>query len=315
MTIKHSPQGYTHYPTSPIKFPYQSSALEPRRSSRKSKDNRNSKSKTRSIHPNPSTRKPKPIVKTVEGFDAEALDLFFGVSKSVVKARKGGYEEIAMNQGILRGRRRGGDEEREQWRKVEEFRGLLDRGEEEEEEEEEFDEREEEVEDKEEILHIRSIAPTDSSTASSTELFLTLPPPTSRQPRRRLRSRQALRPPPLELSHSNNSFTSLSSLTFSTSREDLSQSETSSFSPETPPSDHSDSSLSTRSPLDPISKEISRRCQPRESSDSLSRIDRDRSIEVDIVDQKMLGGEKGKMRKTLKSKKSVGERLRGLCRF
>jgi hypothetical protein len=95
----------------------------------------------------------------------------------------------------------------------------------------------------------------------------------------------------------------------------LSQSEPSSFSPETPPSNHSDSSLSTRSPLDPISKEISRRCQPRELSDSLSRFDRDRSIEVDRVDQKNLGDEKGKVRKTLKSKKSVGERLKNLCRF
>ncbi|GAA5880071.1 hypothetical protein JCM16303_001202 [Sporobolomyces ruberrimus] len=254
-------QGFTLYPTSPLSSRLHSPTIisSPRKKN-KSK-NLCSKSKERVRPP------PRPIRKTAEGFDAEALDLFFGVTKSIAKARKGEYEEIARKEGVLR---RGARDEEEEWRKVEEFRGLLDRGAERHDQDWGESCEEEEADVDEPVLHIRhsTLLPNPSSTTSKNLLS---PPTTLLRSRhshsRRQRARKP-RPPPLDLSHANNSFTSSSN------------EESSSFSPDTPPHDLDlDSPISisscpstsspevyralesgiVRSPLDPLSREILRR--------------------------------------------------------
>ncbi|BGP20638.1 hypothetical protein JCM10213_007174 [Rhodosporidiobolus nylandii] len=61
------------------------------------------------------------VARTAEGFDAEALDRFFGITLKHAKALKGGYGDVAVREGMV------GVEEHEadSWRKVEEFRALL----------------------------------------------------------------------------------------------------------------------------------------------------------------------------------------------
>ncbi|GAA6024287.1 hypothetical protein JCM10207_008737 [Rhodosporidiobolus poonsookiae] len=71
----------------------------------------------------------RPIARTAEGFDAEALDLFFGTTPKMAKALRGGYAGVAAAEGLLRGGDEG--EERERWRRDEEFRALLDAADEE----------------------------------------------------------------------------------------------------------------------------------------------------------------------------------------
>ncbi|GAA5830639.1 hypothetical protein JCM5353_007566 [Sporobolomyces roseus] len=100
----------------------------------------------------------RPIRKTAEGFDADALDQLFGVP----------YERRGKNKLIMEG-------EEEEWRKVEEFRGLLEEG-------NQFETETESEE--EEVLHIKA-------------------PPTGTRMQRR---KEKNRPPPLNLGICSNSF-------------------------------------------------------------------------------------------------------------
>ncbi|GAA5836349.1 hypothetical protein JCM11251_001470 [Rhodosporidiobolus azoricus] len=63
----------------------------------------------------------RPLPRTAEGFDLEALDRFFGVTPKHGKAMRGGYGGLAVQEGMV------GSEavEAEQWRRVEDFRSLL----------------------------------------------------------------------------------------------------------------------------------------------------------------------------------------------
>ena len=217
---------FSHYPTSPILLPTtsarqsrtshpfvtSSSTLSPRKSKTKSK---------KSKKPPRSPPQLRPIRKTAEGFDADALDQFFGVPQ----------ERRRKNQLIMEG-------EEEEWRKVEEFRGLLEEG--------NRSETETESEE-EEVLHISAL-----STRT-----------------RAARKREKARPPPLNLGIHTNSFAS--------------QSQLSSFSPDSATLDGSISS-SISAQVNPLLKEIERR---RDGAKDRKRV--------------------------LRGKKSVGERLRGLC--
>jgi len=129
--------------------------------------------------------------------------------------------------------------EEEEWRKVEEFRGLLEEG-------NRF-ETETDEEEEEEVLHIR--APSTRTRAA--------------------RKKEKYRPSPLNLGIHTNSFAS--------------QSQPSSFSPDSAALDGSIISP-TSAQVDPLLKEIERR---RDGAKDRKRV--------------------------LRGKKSVGERLRGLC--
>ncbi|GAA5961986.1 hypothetical protein JCM3765_007184 [Sporobolomyces pararoseus] len=164
-------QGFNYYPTSPLHSLQHSPTIPSSRTpsfSPKKKKSQPSSSKSRS---RTSSRPPPSRLRPVEAFDAEALDLFFGVTKSVSKARRGGYETAAREAGVLSGKVGIGEEEkeREQWRKVEEFRGLLDQAATQESE----DEIEEEEVEEGEVLHIKaspypSISEEEEITTSST---------------------------------------------------------------------------------------------------------------------------------------------------
>jgi len=128
--------------------------------------------------------------------------------------------------------------EEAEWRKVEEFRGLLEAG-------DRFETESEEEEEEEEVLHIR---------APSTRTKVA-------------RKKEKYRPPPLNLGNHTNPFTSPSS-----------------FSPDTVKHDGSITQPLSSASIDPLSKEIERR---RTTAKDGKRV--------------------------LRGKKSVGERLRGLC--
>jgi len=156
--------GFAHFPTSPINL----LTASPRRSrpchafiaapSHLSPQKAKSTSKSRSKKSPRSPRPLRPIRKTAEGFDADALDQLFGVP----------CERRGKNKLIMEG-------EEEEWRKVEEFRGLLEEG-------SQFEtETESEVE---EVLHIR--APSTRTRAG--------------------RKKEKNRPPPLNLGIHSNSF-------------------------------------------------------------------------------------------------------------
>jgi len=215
---------FSQNPTSPILLP----TTSPRRTrishpfgtSSSTLSPRNSKSKPKkSKKPPRSPPHLRPIRKTAEGFDADALDQLFGVPQ----------ERRRKNQLIMEG-------EEEGWRKVEEFRGLLEEG--------SRVETESESEEEEE-LHIR--APSTRTRAA--------------------RKREKARPPPLNLGIHTNSFASPSS-----------------FSPDTAQLDDSITQLPSSAAMDPLLKEIERR---RDGAKDRKRV--------------------------LRGKKSVGERLRGLC--
>lgn len=129
--------------------------------------------------------------------------------------------------------------EEEEWRKVEEFRGLLEEG-------NQFETETESEE--EEVLHIRA--------------------PSTRT--RMQRKREKNRPPPLNLGIHSNSL--------------ISQSQPCSFSPDTAVLDAPINIPPPSALVDPISKEIERRKN---------------------------GAKEGK--RVLRGKKSIGERLRGIC--
>ncbi|GAA6063046.1 hypothetical protein JCM10212_001109 [Sporobolomyces blumeae] len=281
----------------------------------------------------------RPLTRTAEGFDAEALDLFFGVTRANAKARNGGYQGVAT---------RGGDRldvEKDSWSQVDEFKALLDRRQEGDgvngeaesssrssesgtvtaDEEEDWNDdvpteedwnddvpteedwnddvpTEEdggEERDEQEVLHIRL----------STALV-------ARRPTTRPTRRTRLRPPPLVLNHSNNSFASLSSFSPDTPLDPPACSPASPCPPSGPrlvtdsvshvakdairalasPSRvEEDDVEETLASLDPISKEIARRIETFES--------------VGCRADQTGAGERAKQRK-LKSKKSVGNRLR-----
>ncbi|GAA5884067.1 hypothetical protein JCM6882_002122 [Rhodosporidiobolus microsporus] len=62
--------------------------------------------------------------RTQEGIDLDALDRFFGVTPKHAKALRGGYAGVAAAEGMVGS----AAEEAERWRRVEEFRSLLDQG-------------------------------------------------------------------------------------------------------------------------------------------------------------------------------------------
>ncbi|KPV75132.1 uncharacterized protein RHOBADRAFT_53157 [Rhodotorula graminis WP1] len=67
--------------------------------------------------------------RAVDGINVEELDRFFGVTPRRGKAIRGGYVDVALEEGVVGasgGRRRGGEGEEQAWRRAEEFRGLLD---------------------------------------------------------------------------------------------------------------------------------------------------------------------------------------------
>ncbi|GAA5844747.1 hypothetical protein JCM5353_008358 [Sporobolomyces roseus] len=156
--------GFAHFPTSPINLSTTSpshfrschhfitspSHLSPQKAKSTSKSR--SKKSPRSAPPL------RPIRKTAEGFDADALDQLFGVP----------CERRGKNKLIVEG-------EEEEWRKVEEFRGLLEEG-------NPFETEPESEE--EEVLHIRA--------------------PLTRS--RMQRKKEKNRPPPLNLGVHPNSF-------------------------------------------------------------------------------------------------------------
>ncbi|GAA6041407.1 hypothetical protein JCM8097_005234 [Rhodosporidiobolus ruineniae] len=196
----------------------------------------------------------RPIAKTAEGFDLEALDRFFGVTPKQAKAMRGGYEDVARREGMLGSSagRSGEEEERERWRKVEEFTGLLACA----------DEAEEE-----EVLMRDASEDGDVSSAAETDddLF---------HPARSTFSRR--RPPPLTLSHSNSNSHSRSA-SLSTLGSPLPLSAASLASPI--------SALSLASP-DPLSKEIRRR-----QGDAFKGLKQKRSV-GDLLKDLFVGGGK-----------------------
>jgi len=219
---------FSQNPTSPIQFSTTSTrrshTSHPFVTSTSTLSLQKPKSKLKSKKSKKPPRSPphlRPIRKTAEGFDADALDQFFGIPQ----------ERRRKNLLIMEG-------EEEEWRKIEEFRGLLEEG-------NRFETEPDEEE--EEVLHIRA--------------------PSTRT--RVARRKEKYRPPPLNLGiHTNSS---------------ASQSQPSSFSPDSATLDTvirpAPSTL-----VDPLLKEIERR---RNAAKDGNRV--------------------------LRGKKSVGERLRGLC--
>ncbi|GAA5905159.1 hypothetical protein JCM8208_000298 [Rhodotorula glutinis] len=67
--------------------------------------------------------------RSAAGINLEELDRFFGCTPRRGKAMRGGYEDVALQEGVVGGgggRGGGGEREEKAWREVEEFRGLLD---------------------------------------------------------------------------------------------------------------------------------------------------------------------------------------------
>ncbi|GAA5912351.1 uncharacterized protein JCM6883_005641 [Sporobolomyces salmoneus] len=299
--------GFACHPTSPLLYNTLAPSIPSRQlSSPKKKSKSSSKTK-----PKPKTPRPRPPPKSLP-IDTAALDRFFGVTPSISKARKGGYEGIARTEGLLFSRVESGLEE---WKKVEEFRRLLGAADKEEEEEEE---------EEEEILHIRSPVALETSTRteSNPNSNSYLSPPTPRSSRRRharqssSKKQRKPRPPPLKLMHSNNSF------------EDESTSATSAFSPDTPPDlallsssparhvglgspisldvENFPSPVSSIEAFDPLSREIFFRMTVSQPSTDLQEV-----VETRRTEEGRGGKTKERVR-GLKGKKNVGNRLRKL---
>ncbi|GAA5834116.1 hypothetical protein JCM5353_005544 [Sporobolomyces roseus] len=218
--------GFAHFPTSPINL----STTSPRRSrlrhtfvaSTSHLSPQKAKPKSRSKKSPRSPPPLRPIRKTAEGFDADALDQLFGVPR----------ERRANNRLTMEG-------EEEEWRKVEEFRGLLEEG-------NQFETETESEE--EEVLHVRA------------------PPIRTRAAKKKEKNR----PPPLNLGIHSNSFAP--------------QLPPSSFSPDTANLDAPITFSPSSTLVNPIPKESEKR----------------RNV-----------AKEGK--RILRGKKSVGERLRGIC--
>jgi len=67
--------------------------------------------------------------RAVDGINVEELDRFFGITPRRAKAMRGGYEDVAFEEGVVGGSaglRRRDEREQAAWREAEEFRGLLD---------------------------------------------------------------------------------------------------------------------------------------------------------------------------------------------
>ncbi|GAA6017101.1 hypothetical protein JCM11491_003258 [Sporobolomyces phaffii] len=312
-------RGFRYCPTSPLEYPLVPSTAQPGSSSPRRRHVDTSPPRASTLTTGPKKKKNKekkqpPQVKKharppLAPFDAEALDLFFGVTKSVAKARKGGYESIARRTGVLDGDHdeRGRQDGFAGWRRVEEFRALLDPT-----SVVSVDESDQEEDEADEILHIRNpggSAPfLDDDDLSSSRSGSPLPVTTTTElpspppPRRR---RHRPRPPPLELSHSNNSSAS------------------SSFSPDTPPdplhsptrSNRLGSPVSLCSPPsrpepDPLSLEILHRTTRRRGPPPPSEQHASTSLRSRL-DAPTLEGRAEKSR----FKDVVGDKWRQFCRF